>query len=99
MEIKINTNVVRNTACQIASVNQRISHDFSCVEHEISNLNRNWEGTGSYVALKKFNNIKSTYCDNRFKIINDMVNFMKKQVGDGYEQTEKAIFSAASAFK
>ena len=53
----------------------------------------------SDAAFRKFNNIKNTYYDNRFKVVNDMVNFMKKQVGEGYEQTETAIVSAASAFK
>ena len=99
MAIKIDTNAVRTTATQIANTNQKISNDFSSVESAISNLNRNWDGMASDAAFRKFNNIKNTYYDNRYKVVNDMVNFMKKQVGEGYEQTETAIVSAASAFK
>lgn len=99
MAIKIDTNAVRTTAKLIANSNQKISNDFSSVESAISTLNKNWNGTASDAAFRKFNNIKNTYYDNRFKVVNDMVNFMRKQVGDGYEQTETAIVSAASAFK
>ncbi len=99
MAIKIDTNAVRTAATQIANTNQKISNDFSSVESAISSLNKNWDGTASDAAFRKFNNIKNTFYDNRFKVVNDMVNFMRKQVGEGYEQTETTIVSAASAFK
>ncbi|HBM98592.1 MAG TPA: hypothetical protein DD413_04130 [Ruminococcus sp.] len=99
MAIKIDTNAVRAAAAQIANTNQKISSDFSSVESAITSLNRNWEGTASDAAFRKFNNIKNTYYSNRFNAVNDMVNFMRRQVGEGYEQTEAAIASAASAFK
>ncbi len=99
MSIKIDTNIVRTTAVQIAATNQKISDDFSPLENAISNMNSNWSGTASNAALEKFRNIKSTFYDDRFLVINDMVNFMNKQIGDGYETTETAITSAASAFK
>ena len=99
MAIQIDTNKVKTVATQIATTNQKISSDFSAVESAISNLNRNWDGTASNVASKKFNNIKNMYYDNRFNVVNDMVNFMKNQVGESYEKLESAIVSAASAFK
>lgn len=99
MAIKIDINAVRTAATQIADSNQEINNDFRSVESAISTLNRNWEGTASDAAFRKFSNLKNTYYDNRFKVVNDMVNFMKKQVGESYEQTETAIASAASAFK
>lgn len=99
MAIKIDTGAVRTTASQIANVNKKINDDFSAVETAINNLNKNWDGSASDTAIRKFQNIKSTYYNNRYNVVNDMVNFMLKQVGEGYEKAETAIVSAASAFK
>ena len=99
MAVKINTGTVSTAATQIANVNRKIKNDFSSVETAVSNLNKNWEGSASETAMSKFKSIKSAYYDNRYNVVNDMVNFMKKQVGEGYDNVETAIVSAASAFK
>jgi uncharacterized protein YukE len=99
MAIKIDTGIVSTTANQIANTNQKISDDFSSVDAAISTLSRNWEGAASDAALWAFSNIRNRYYDNRYAVVNDLVAFMKNQVGEGYEQTETAIVSAASAFK
>lgn len=99
MAINVNIAVVKSTAYQIATVNKNIKNDFTAVQKAINSLNNNWDGTASDAAFRKFNNIKNTYYDNRFNIVNDMVNFMRKQVGEGYEDTEATVSSAASAFK
>ena len=99
MAIKINTAIVRSTASQISSVNDKIKSDFSAVDSAINTLNRNWDGSASDIAMRKFQSIKNDFCGNRFDVVNDMVRFMQKQVGEGYESTETAVSSAASAFK
>lgn len=99
MAIKINTAIVRSTASQISSVNNKINNDFSAVDSAINALNRNWDGSASDIALRKFQSIKNNFYNNRFNVVNDMVNFMLKQVGEGYESTETTVSSAASAFK
>ena len=62
-------------------------------------MNKNWQGTVSNAAIIKFRQLKQTYGEARFNVINDMVNFMYQQVGEGYENTETSVQSAASAFK
>lgn len=99
MAIKINTAIVRSTASQISSVNNKMNNDFSAVDSAINALNRNWDGSASDIALRKFQSIKNNFYNNRFNVVNDMVNFMLKQVGEGYESTETTVSSAASAFK
>lgn len=99
MAISIDTGAVRNTARQIARTNQRINDDFSAVNSAITNLDRNWDGTASDAAMRKFQNIKNIFYDNRYNVVNNIVNFMNAQVGDGYEQTERSVSTAASAFK
>lgn len=99
MAINVDTNAVRTTAKQISDTNRNISDDFSPVESAISDLRKNWSGNASSAVIGKFDKIKKDYCDDRFKVINDMTNFLRNQVGDGYEVTEATIVSAASAFK
>lgn len=99
MAIKIDTGAVRNTARQIAKTNQKINEDFSSVNSAITNLNNNWDGTASDAAMRKFQNIKNIFLDSRYNVVNNIVNFMNVQIGDGYEKTETSIATAASAFK
>lgn len=99
MAIKINTAIVRSTAAQISSVNNKMNNDFFAVDSAINALNRSWDGSASDIAMRKFQSIKNNFYNNRFNVVNDMVNFMLKQVGEGYESTETAVSSAASAFK
>ena len=99
MAIKVNTAVIKSTASQISSVNKKINNDFSTVESAINTLNRNWDGSASDNAIRKFQSIKNNFYNNRYNVVNDMVNFMLKQVGEGYENTETTVSSAASAFK
>ena len=99
MAIKVNTAVVKSTANQIATVNKNIKNDFTAVQNAINSLNTNWDGSASEAAFRKFNDIKNKHYDKRYGVVNDMVSFMLKQVGENYEGTETIISSAASAFK
>ena len=99
MAIMINTGIVITTATQIDKVNKNIKNDFSFVEAAVNDLNRSWDSSASDHAIFKFHSIKNTYYNNRYNIVNDMVNFMKKQVNEGYDKVETAVASAASAFK
>lgn len=99
MAIKVNTALVKSTANQIAVVNKNIKNDFTSVQNAINSLNTNWDGSASEAAFRKFNDIKSKHYEKRYSVVNDMVNFMLKQVGENYERTETIISSAASAFK
>ena len=99
MAIKVNTALVKSTANQIAVVNKNIKNDFTAVQNAINSLNTNWDGSASEAAFRKFNDIKSKHYEKRYGVVNDMVNFMLKQVGENYERKETIISSAASAFK
>ena len=99
MAIKINTGAVSTAATQIAKINQNINNDFSMVESAMNTLNRSWDGGASDNAIRKYQNIKNNYYQNRYNVIQQLVNFMRKQAGEGYEKTEQAIQSAAAAFK
>lgn len=99
MAIKIDTKAVVSIASEIDSVNDRMRSDFDALEKKIKSLDSSWNGTASDKGIGAFNTIKKNYDDNRYLVINNLTTFMKKQVGEGYEQLEKAITDAAAAFK
>lgn len=99
MAILINTAVVSNTADQIDTANKKIRDDLSDIDSAIRTLQQNWVGEASNSCANKYDYIKRNFADARFSVVNDLVTFIRKQVNEGYETTEKTVSSAAAAFK
>jgi uncharacterized protein YukE len=99
MAILINIDAVRTTAEQIDVANKTMRDDLAAVDTVIRTLQQSWQGEGSAACTGKYDYIKRTYPDVRYQVVNNMVTFLKNQVGDSYDQAERKISSAASAFK
>ena len=99
MAIQINTAAVSSAADNIEITNKRIRDELSDVDSAIRTLQQNWEGEASSSCANKYEYIKRSFSDARFSVVNDIVSFLKNQVGEGYETTEQAVATAASAFR
>ena len=99
MAVRIDTQKVEKTASKIDRINTTMSKEFDNLETAIKNLDKTWNGSASRAGIGKFYDIKNRYAEKRSLVISDMTRFMHIQVSDGYEATEKAISSAAKAFK
>jgi hypothetical protein len=99
VDIIINTAAVLDAADQIEKTNRKISNDVSEMDSIIRTLQQNWNSTASDSCANKYEYIKRSFFDSRFFVVDGLVLFMKKQVGEGYEMTEQAVLSATSAFK
>lgn len=99
MAIQINTATVINTAEQIDTLNKKIRDDMFDVDTAIRMLRQNWAGEASNSCANRYEHIKASFSDARFSVVNGIVSFMRKQVGETYETMEKAVSSAAAAFK
>ena len=99
MAIQINTEVVAATAEQIDIINKTIRDELTNIDIAIRTLQQNWEGTAASSCVNKYEYIKKNFSDSRFSVVDGVVSFMRIQVGEGYEKTEKTVSSAASAFK
>lgn len=99
MALLVDTAKVEGTAKQIANTNKKINDDFLVMEEAINTLNRNWEGNASDYVINSFSSIKKNFYDSRYGVVNNLVSLMCNQVCAGYEEMEKSISSAASAFK
>lgn len=99
MAIKINTGAIANSATRISRYNNNIKNSLSSVEQAVNSLNRSWDSGISDLAVNSFFHIKRTYADSRYIVIDDMRKFLVNIAGEGYENTESAVESVASAFK
>lgn len=99
MAILINTAVVSNTADQIDATNIDLRDGLSDIDSAIRTLQQYWEGEALSSCTNKYEYIKRNFADARFSVVNDLVTFIRKQVDEGYEVTEKNVSSAAAAFK
>ena len=98
-KLKVDVDKVVTSANSIKNLNTQIRDGFSDVETKVSSLETVWEGAAATNAISKFNGIKSGFCDARYNVVDNFVNYLLQQVGEGYTQTEAVNKSLADAFK
>lgn len=99
MAIQINTAAVSASANYIDMLNKKIRDELSDVDSAVRSLENCWEGEAASSGINKYNYIKRNFSDARFAVVDQFVSLLRGVVGEGYETTEKALVSAASAFK
>lgn len=97
--LKINTDLAVNAANNIKSYNGQMRDGITSVQTAINRLDSSWDGSAATAAIRKFGEIKSKFSDNRYNVLDNYVNFLLQQVGEGYTQTEKTNVSLADQFK
>jgi uncharacterized protein YukE len=97
--IKVDTGTVAAAATTIATYNNRIRDDFSSVESAIRALNSVWDSSAAEQAMDSFYNIKNTFHEPRYTVMDNYVKFLQQQVDPGYTQTETVNTFLADLFK
>jgi len=97
--LKVNTDIINAAAGQIKGYNKQIRDDFDSLQSAVSRLDSTWDGSAATNTIKKFNEIKSSYCDARYAVMDNFVGFLYQQVGIGYENVETTNKSLADQFK
>lgn len=98
-DIKMDTDAVRSAADNIATLNGDMKDSLIELSKTIGNLRSSWEGKAAETCIGKFNDMNSAYGESRHTVINNVVLFLKQQIGEGYEETEKVNVSLADYFK
>ena len=98
-KIRIDTDKVMASATRIKTLNNQIRDEFREVRDAMKKLDNAWDGSVATSAMSKFNDIKNTYCDARYDVVDNFVVFLQQRVGQGYAQTETANKSLADRFK
>ena len=97
--LKINTDCAVTAATHIKTINGQIRDGFTSVQNAITQLDNAWDGSAATNSIGKFNEIKSKFPEARYNVVDNFVNFLLQQVGEGYVQTEETNKSLADAFK
>lgn len=97
--IKVDTDHVSNVADNIDHFNKKIRDDFTAVETAVKSLGSTWVGSASEPSIGAFHDIKNTYSETRYQVVDNFVKFLKQQVDPSYEQTETSNTSLADQFK
>lgn len=97
--INVNTDAVSAAASRIGRINAEIKSSFSIIDNEIKAISSYWDGGASEHALSELHALKSNYYEARFKVMNEYVEFLNRQINVGYVQTEMGNISLADAFK
>lgn len=98
-KLKINTDTAVAAAKTIQSYNTQMRDGFQNVEKAVSRLDAEWDGSAATAAINKFNEIRNNFCDARYNVLDNYVNFLYQQIGEGYIQTETVNKSLADQFK
>lgn len=97
-ELKVNTQLVHNAATALKTINNQISDGFQEVQNAVIKLDSAWDGSAAASSIGKFNEIKSKYPQARYNVIENYVDFLLEQVGEGYTQTEETNKSLSESF-
>ncbi len=102
-EIHVNTDVVKNVAINLASINKAIDNNFGDVKNKMNTVFSSWCGKAGTDAYNQFNKIKDAYFDDgntsRYQAMQVFVKYLDEEIASGYETTEKKNDSGVSAFK
>lgn len=98
-EIFVNTGDVISVANNLKNLNNDIKNNFSQPYNSVKQLANYWESPSSRKAIEKMGKIKSDFEENRYKVMNNYANFLLRQVGESYDNTEAKVESLADVFK
>ena len=92
--IRINTDEVRAIASEIERINGQLKEQLEMGKKQIDNLGNTWTGKAADDTRSEFNGFAAKYFQ-----IQQYVTFLRRNVAEGYDQTETANSSLAEAFK
>ncbi len=98
-DIKMDTDAVKLAADNIATLNGNMKDTLNELSKTVGKLRSSWEGKAAENCIGKFNDMNSAYGEARHTAINNVVVFLKQQIGEGYEEQEKVNISLAELFR
>ena len=98
-DLKINTDLVSSVATSLSTLNTQMNEGYSSVASSVQRMDACWDGSAATKAITKINEIKSTLVDARFDVLKNYVQFLRQQIGVGYDTTETNNKSLADTLK
>ena len=97
--IKIDTAQVLEIANKLSGLNDELQTNLKEAQSTITNLETVWQGEAATATIDAVNSFAADYFQNYYDLINQYVEFLKKNVAQGYEETENVNKTLAESFK
>jgi len=97
--ITIDANEVLAIAQRIESDNQQLRDLLDSSKSTLNNLSNIWQGGAAQATLDSYNGFASQFFQQYQEMLQSYVTFLRRNVADGYTQTEQANTQLADAFK
>ena len=97
--IKVDTGRVAEIANNLDGLNQELQTNLKEVQTTINNLSATWTGNAANATREAIDSFAKDYFQNYYDLIDQYVEFLRKNVVQGYEGTESTNTSLADSFK
>ena len=97
--IKVDTGRVLEIANNLDNLNQDLQTNLKDIQTTINNLSSSWTGNAANATKEAIDSFAKDYFQNYYDLVNQYVEFLRKNVVQGYEETENANTSLADSFK
>ncbi len=95
----VDTAQVRQIASELEKLNTRLSEELKQAKATVSNYGNIYKGEASNATVAAFEGFAAKYFQTYEDIIKQYVNFLRRNIAEGYEQVEKANTSLADNLK
>ncbi len=97
--IRINTDKVLDIANVMSGLNEDLQNTLTETQKTVNDLYEIWKGEASEATREAINQFANDYFQNYKDLIDSYIEFLRKNVAEGYEETENLNTSLAEAFK
>ena len=89
-KMKVRTESIISLSAEIKSANDEIEQEYNDAIQVLTGMFSYWDGKASDASMETLNNIKTSFKNVRYLVIDNYVRFLRVSVGQGYEAVEKA---------
>ena len=97
--IKIDTAQVLAIADNLDGLNNNLQETLTSAQKAVANLESYWSGEAATATIEAVNSFANDYFESYKELIDQYVQFLRKNVSEGYESVETANTSLADSFK
>lgn len=97
--IRVNTDQVAQIASNLEALNKRLTEELTNSKQTVDQLSSIWEGEAAQATISSFDNFAAKYFQTYEDVINQYVQFLRRNVEAGYFETETQNIGLADAFK
>lgn len=91
MAMKIDTQVIRSTASNISTQNQKLLETLNASKSTVNSLSGVWTGTAAEATIGAYNAFASKYFESYHEMLDAYVKFLNGVAGEGYEDVEQKV--------